>query len=88
MAGQESQAPGVERPEPPLDLALAGRVTGRSTLYQGMNVLETAKFVQKVKYGCELQGIPVGECRGPLGPLTDEEKAEMRAAMAPILAAR
>ena len=55
------------------------------TLYQVMNILESSKFVQKIKYGCELQGLPVGECRAPLGPLTDEEKTEFRAAMEPIL---
>jgi 4-hydroxy-tetrahydrodipicolinate synthase len=41
--------------------------------------------VQKVKYGCELQGIPVGTCRAPLGELTADEKAEFKAAMQPIL---
>ena len=56
-----------------------------ATLYTAMNILESGKFVQKVKYGCELQGTPVGECRMPLGPLTDEEKAAFRAAMEPIL---
>lgn len=56
------------------------------TLYRAMSILESGKFVQKIKYGCELQGLPVGECRAPLGPLTDEEKAEFRAAMQPILA--
>ncbi len=55
------------------------------TLYRAMNILESGKFVQKIKYGCELQGLPVGECRAPLGPLTDAEKAEFRAAMEPIL---
>jgi len=55
------------------------------TLYRAMNILESGKFVQKVKYGCELQGIPVGLARAPLGALTDEEKAEFRAAMEPIL---
>lgn len=55
------------------------------TLYRAMNILESGKFVQKIKYGCELQGLPVGECRAPLGPLTKEEKAEFRAAMEPIL---
>lgn len=55
------------------------------TLYRAMNILESGKFVQKIKYGCELQGLPVGECRAPLGPLTDEEKAEFRTAMEPIL---
>lgn len=55
------------------------------TLYTAMNILESGKFVQKLKYGCELQGTPVGECRAPLGPLTDAEKADFRAAMQPIL---
>lgn len=55
------------------------------TLYRAMNILESGKFVQKIKYGCELQGMPVGECRAPLGPLTEDEKAEFRAAMLPIL---
>lgn len=55
------------------------------TLYRAMNILESGKFVQKIKYGCELQGLPVGECRAPLGPLTDQEKAEFRTAMEPIL---
>ncbi|ATU95100.1 4-hydroxy-tetrahydrodipicolinate synthase [Phyllobacterium zundukense] len=55
------------------------------TLYRAMNILESGKFVQKIKYGCEMQGLPVGECRAPLGPLTDDEKAEFRTAMEPIL---
>ncbi|MBB4570802.1 dihydrodipicolinate synthase family protein [Rhizobium leucaenae] len=54
-------------------------------LYRAMNILESGKFVQKVKYGCELQGLPVGNCRAPLGELNAEEKAEFRAAMQPIL---
>lgn len=55
------------------------------TLYRAMNILESGKFVQKIKYGCELQGLPVGICRAPLGELTPEEKAEFKAAMRPIL---
>jgi 4-hydroxy-tetrahydrodipicolinate synthase len=55
------------------------------TLYKAMSSLESGKFVQKIKYGCELQGIPVGVCRQPLLPLTDEEKAGFRTAMEPIL---
>ncbi|SLN73588.1 4-hydroxy-tetrahydrodipicolinate synthase [Roseovarius albus] len=55
------------------------------TLYRAMNILESGKFVQKIKYGCELQGLPVGECRAPLGPLTEKEKAELRTAMEPLL---
>ncbi|MFJ6325143.1 MULTISPECIES: 4-hydroxy-tetrahydrodipicolinate synthase [unclassified Rhizobium] len=54
-------------------------------LYRAMNILESGKFVQKVKYGCELQGLPVGNCRAPLRELTTDEKAEFRAAMQPIL---
>ncbi|KFF50339.1 dihydrodipicolinate synthase [Gammaproteobacteria bacterium MFB021] len=56
-----------------------------TTLYQAMNSLESGKFVQKLKYGCELQGTPVGQCRAPLGPLSEAEKADFKAAMAPIL---
>ena len=55
------------------------------TLYRAMNILESGKFVQKIKFGCELQRLPVGECRAPLGPLTDNEKQEFRTAMEPIL---
>jgi 4-hydroxy-tetrahydrodipicolinate synthase len=55
------------------------------TLYRAMNSLESGKFVQKIKYGCELQGAPVGACRQPLLPLSDAEKAEFRVAMEPIL---
>jgi 4-hydroxy-tetrahydrodipicolinate synthase len=51
------------------------------TIFTAISILESGKYVQKVKYGCELQGIPVGEARMPLGPLTDEEKAVSRAAM-------
>jgi 4-hydroxy-tetrahydrodipicolinate synthase len=50
-----------------------------------MNILESGKFVQKIKYGCELQGIDAGVCRQPLLELTAAEKAEFRAAMEPIL---
>ncbi|MCB2129736.1 MAG: dihydrodipicolinate synthase family protein [Rhodobacteraceae bacterium] len=55
------------------------------TLFRAMNILESGKFVQKIKYGCALQGLPVGDCRAPLGPLSEDEKAEFRAAMEPIL---
>lgn len=54
-------------------------------IWPAMNVLESGKFVQKLKFGCELQGNPVGECRMPFGPLTDEEKTEFAAVMRPIL---
>lgn len=56
-----------------------------ATLYSAMNSLESGKFVQKVKYGCELIDCPVGVCRQPLLPLTQTEKAEFRESMGPIL---
>jgi 4-hydroxy-tetrahydrodipicolinate synthase len=37
------------------------------------------KYLQYCKYGCELAGVPVGEARRPLLPLTDQEKATFRA---------
>ena len=54
-------------------------------IYKAMNSLESGKFVQKIKYGCELQASPVGVCRQPLLPLSDEEKTEFHTAMKPIL---
>ena len=47
-------------------------------LFPIMANLESGKFVQKVKYGCELAGFEAGNARAPLLPLTDEEKAEFR----------
>jgi 4-hydroxy-tetrahydrodipicolinate synthase len=54
-------------------------------IWPAMNVLEAGKFVQKLKYGCELQGNPVGTCRMPFGPLTEAEKVEFATAIRPIL---
>ncbi|MFO1175582.1 MAG: dihydrodipicolinate synthase family protein [Paracoccaceae bacterium] len=65
------------------DLAKAKDIMVR--LWPAMNILESGKFVQKLKYGCELQGTPVGDCRMPFGPLTTEEKAAFAAAMQPIV---
>lgn len=65
------------------DLVKAKEIMSR--MWPAMNILESGKFVQKLKFGCELQGTPVGECRMPLGPLTDEEKAAFAHAMQPIL---
>ena len=56
-----------------------------ATLYRAMNSLESGKFVQKIKYGCELMGSPIGHCRQPLLPLSAAEKAEFHEAMEPIL---
>lgn len=49
-------------------------------LFPVMAIMESGKFVQKVKYGCELSGFKVGNARMPLLPLTDEEKLEFRTA--------
>lgn len=65
------------------DLAKAKAIMVR--IWPAMNILESGKFVQKLKYGCALQGAPVGDCRMPLGPLTDDEKAAFAAAMQPIV---
>jgi 4-hydroxy-tetrahydrodipicolinate synthase len=65
------------------DLAKARRQM--ATIFTAMNILESGKYVQKVKYGCELQGTPVGQARAPLGPLSEDEKAAFRAAMEPIV---
>ncbi|MDX8518165.1 dihydrodipicolinate synthase family protein [Mesorhizobium dulcispinae] len=54
-------------------------------IYGAMSSLESGKFVQKVKYGCELTGTPVGNGRGPLLPLNEEEKVAFANAMAPVL---
>jgi 4-hydroxy-tetrahydrodipicolinate synthase len=65
------------------DIATARDIMIR--LWPAMNILESGKFVQKLKYGCALQGTPVGECRMPFGPLTADEKAAFAAAMRPIV---
>jgi 4-hydroxy-tetrahydrodipicolinate synthase len=54
-------------------------------IYGAMSSLESGKFVQKVKYGCELAGTPVGVGRKPLLPLTPEEKSAFAKAMEPVL---
>ena len=54
-------------------------------IYGAMASLESGKFVQKVKYGCELAGTPVGDARRPLLPLSNEEKAAFRKIIDPVL---
>lgn len=61
---------------------LAGAQAIMRRIYPAMNNLESGKFVQKVKYGCELGGFAVGETRRPLMPLSDAEKAEFSAVYA------
>lgn len=40
--------------------------------------LEGGKYIQSVKYGCELAGVPIGDPRPPLQPLSDDEKRQFR----------
>jgi 4-hydroxy-tetrahydrodipicolinate synthase len=54
-------------------------------MYGVMSSLESGKFVQKVKYGCELAGTPVGVGRRPLLALSAEEKSAFKKAMEPVL---
>ncbi len=54
-------------------------------IYGAMSSLESGKFVQKVKFGCELAGTPVGIGRQPLLALTASEKAAFKKAMEPVL---
>ncbi|CAH0316754.1 4-hydroxy-tetrahydrodipicolinate synthase [Pseudomonas frederiksbergensis] len=58
------------------DLAGAQQIV--RSLFPLMANLESGKFIQKVKYGCELAGFEVGVARMPLLPLTAEEKTEFR----------
>lgn len=43
-----------------------------------MNFLDGGKFVQSIKFGCELAGLPVGEVRSPLRPLNVGEKRTLQ----------
>lgn len=68
----------------------AGDIAGAQDLmrkmFPVMANLEAGKFVQKVKYGCELVGIPVGETRRPLLPLKADEKQALQEAFNAIAA--
>ena len=66
---------------------IAGAQAEMRRLFPTMASLEAGKFVQKVKYGCDLAGIPVGDTRRPLLPLTAEEKREFETAFRKTLAA-
>jgi 4-hydroxy-tetrahydrodipicolinate synthase len=64
-------------------------VEGRRLMTQLLPVLEllerSGKFIQYVRYGCELAGVPVGAARAPLGGLTEEEKRGFAAVVQPLL---
>ncbi|MFZ5821300.1 MAG: 4-hydroxy-tetrahydrodipicolinate synthase [Chloroflexota bacterium] len=63
-----------------LEAALAGDfVAARARMEKLMPLLrsvESGSYLQKVKLGCELLGIPVGAPRRPLLPLADEDRKE------------
>ncbi|RRW40640.1 dihydrodipicolinate synthase family protein [Pseudomonas luteola] len=43
-----------------------------------MNFLDGGKFVQSIKFGCELNGLDVGSVRSPLRPLNSEDKQTLQ----------
>ncbi|MFS2097016.1 dihydrodipicolinate synthase family protein [Pseudomonas sp. Pseusp11] len=49
-----------------------------------MNALDGGKFVQSIKYGCELNGLKVGDVRLPLQPLHAEEKQSLASVIAEL----
>lgn len=49
-----------------------------------MNALDGGKFVQSIKYGCELAGLKVGDVRLPLQPLDLEEKQSLQTIIANV----
>jgi 4-hydroxy-tetrahydrodipicolinate synthase len=62
---------------------------GRKLMAQLLPVLEllerSGKFIQYVRYGCELAGTPVGVARAPLGTLTEEERSTFAKLVQPML---
>ncbi|SCK29687.1 dihydrodipicolinate synthase family protein [Vogesella sp. LIG4] len=63
--------------------------TGRRLMAQLLPILEllerSGKFIQHVRYGCELAGMPVGVAREPLGTLTEEERSVFAQLVKPLL---
>ncbi|MFC4622716.1 dihydrodipicolinate synthase family protein [Comamonas nitrativorans] len=49
-----------------------------------MDFLEGGKFVQSIKYGCELAGLKTGGVRAPLQGMTDAEKQGLQAVVAKL----
>lgn len=63
--------------------------TGRQLMAQLLPVLEllerSGKFIQYVRYGCELAGTPAGVARAPLGTLDEEERSAFAQLVRPLL---
>jgi 4-hydroxy-tetrahydrodipicolinate synthase len=49
-----------------------------------MNFLDGGKFVQSIKYGCELTGLRAGGLRAPLRGLNQDEKRELETVIATL----
>lgn len=49
-----------------------------------MNALDAGKFVQSIKYGCELNGQSVGAVRAPLLPLSESEQQALAEVIAGV----
>jgi 4-hydroxy-tetrahydrodipicolinate synthase len=64
-------------------------VAARALMAQLLPVLEllerSGKFIQYVRYGCELAGKAVGDARKPLGVLTEAEKRDFANLVQPLL---
>lgn len=64
-------------------------VLGRKLMAQLLPVLEllerSGKFIQYVRYGCELAAVPVGVARAPLGGLTGDERNAFTKLVKPML---
>ncbi|OJA74184.1 dihydrodipicolinate synthase family protein [Burkholderia ubonensis] len=62
--------------------------TGRRLMAQLLPVLEllerSGKFIQYVRCGCELAGMPVGAARAPLGTLSDDERRAFAQLVKPL----
>jgi 4-hydroxy-tetrahydrodipicolinate synthase len=43
-----------------------------------MHYLDGGKFVQSIKFGCELIGLAVGPVRAPLRPLNSDDKRSLQ----------
>lgn len=64
------------------DFARGRRIMGAMMPF--MNFLDAGKFVQSIKYGCELNGLAAGPARAPLQPLDEAEKARFQAIVAEL----
>lgn len=49
-----------------------------------MDFLETGKFVQSIKHGCEIIGLKTGSVRAPLRPLNSDEKRTLQTVVATL----